>query len=78
MNAYPDPLFPEQNRPLLTPRMLDFLRAVAAGLTRTETARLLFVEEASVNQRLRMIRRRLGARNSAHLVAIAYEKGLLP
>ena len=62
----------------LTPRMLDYVRAAAAGLTRAETAARLWVTHEGVKSMHRVILPRLGARNMTHAVAIAYEKGLLP
>jgi DNA-binding CsgD family transcriptional regulator len=62
----------------VTPRMLDYLRAAAAGLTREETATHLWVTVETAKNMRKTVIRRLGARNTTHAVAIAYEKGLLP
>ncbi|MEV6314680.1 PAS domain-containing protein [Streptomyces sp. NPDC051776] len=53
------------------------LCAVAAGSSDSQAARLLGIGESTVRLRLASMRRRLGARNRAHLVARAYEQGIL-
>jgi len=60
------------------PRTLEYLRGAAAGETQAETAARLVVTEEAVKDARRRIIARLGARNMAHAVAIAYRRGLLP
>ncbi|UNM12277.1 PAS domain-containing protein [Streptomyces formicae] len=57
---------------------LRLLTAVAGGASDSQAARLLRMGESTVRLRLSRLKRRLGATNRAHLVARAYEKGLLP
>lgn len=63
---------------LLKPRELELLRLVADGATNREAARRLFVSEATVKAYLLRIYDRLGARDRASAVAVAYQRGLLP
>lgn len=62
----------------LTPRMLDYLRGAASGLTQDETAARLGVAVETVKGMRKLTIRRLASRNTTHAVAIAYERGLLP
>lgn len=61
----------------LPPRLLDMLRAMAAGETRGETAKRLYLSEDTVRSHRRRLFQRLGARTSAQAVAIAFHRGLL-
>jgi LuxR family transcriptional regulator len=61
----------------LTPRELDVLGLVARGLTAEEAARLLGVSPYTVRKHVKWIRLKLGARNSAHAVAIGLRLGLI-
>jgi DNA-binding NarL/FixJ family response regulator len=61
----------------LTPRELEVLRLVAAGLSDTEIAERLFVSQATVKTHANRAMAKLGARDRAQLVVIAYETGLV-
>ncbi|MEU9015733.1 PAS domain-containing protein [Streptomyces sp. NPDC048479] len=57
---------------------LRLLTVVAGGASDSQAARFLRMGESTVRLRLARLKRRLGATNRAHLVASAYERGLLP
>jgi DNA-binding NarL/FixJ family response regulator len=58
-------------------RELEVLRLVAAGHTNRGVAKALFISEATVKTHLLHLYDKLGARDRASAVAIAYERGLL-
>jgi DNA-binding NarL/FixJ family response regulator len=64
-------------REALTDRELEVLRLVAAGSTNRETARALFISEATVKTHLLHIYEKLDVRDRASAVAAAYQRGLL-
>lgn len=61
----------------LTPREMDVLRLIAAERTTAEIARELGITDNTVESHRRQLLQKLGARNSAGLVRLAMEKGLL-
>jgi DNA-binding NarL/FixJ family response regulator len=61
----------------LSPRELEVLRLVAGGATNRAVARQLFVSEATVKTHLLHLYDKLGVRDRAAAVAVAYERGLL-
>jgi DNA-binding NarL/FixJ family response regulator len=61
----------------LTEREIKVLRLVAAGTTNRESAKQLFISEATVKTHLLHIYAKLGARDRAAAVAEAYRRGLL-
>ena len=61
----------------LTPRELEVLRLVAAGLSNQEIAERLFVTQATAKTHANHAMAKLGARDRAQLVVIAYETGLV-
>jgi DNA-binding CsgD family transcriptional regulator len=63
--------------PELTPREVDTLRLVAAGLTKAAIARRHGVSEHTVKTHTTALFRKLGATSGAQAVAAAYERGLL-
>lgn len=67
----------EPAEPLLKPREVELLRLVAGGATNRAAAAELFVSEATVKAYLQQIYDRLGARDRASAVALAYQRGLL-
>jgi DNA-binding NarL/FixJ family response regulator len=71
-------IIPEQAR-LIGRRKLKILEMLSHGWTAKEMGVVLHVSETTVKRHLQQLRDddRFRARNSAHLVAIAYEKGIL-
>ncbi len=74
------PLTPPEVPPLerLTERELEILRWVANGYQDKEIARELNIAEGTVKKHLTDIFQKLGVRNRAQAIAVAYERGLLP
>jgi DNA-binding NarL/FixJ family response regulator len=77
--ARPEPGGPADPEALsaLTPRELEVLRLVAVGLTNQEIAERLFVTQATAKTHANRAMMKLGARDRAQLVVIAYETGLV-
>lgn len=67
------------NAPLdaLTDREREFAAAVVLGDTDSEIAQKLFVSETTVKSTLASVRAKIGAKNRAHLAAIAVRAGLI-
>ncbi len=65
-------------RDWLTERELEVLRLAAEGCMVTETAERMFLGHETVKTYRARIFLMLGARNLAHAVALAYERGILP
>ncbi len=61
----------------LTPRELEILRLVADGASNAQTARRLFISEATVKTHLLHTYEKLGVNDRAAAVAAAYDRGLL-
>jgi DNA-binding NarL/FixJ family response regulator len=68
---------PEKKADGLSPRELEVLRSVASGATNREIAKSLFISEATVKTHLLHLYDKLGARDRASAVAVAYQRGLL-
>jgi DNA-binding NarL/FixJ family response regulator len=77
--ARPEPGGPADPEALsaLTPRELEVLRLVAAGLSNQEIAERLFVTPATAKTHANRAMAKLNARDRAQLVVIAYETGLV-
>jgi DNA-binding CsgD family transcriptional regulator len=69
---------PDNATPDLADSELSVLRLAAEGHTTQETASRLGIGFETVKAELAKARRRLGARNTAHAVAIAARRGLIP
>jgi DNA-binding NarL/FixJ family response regulator len=65
------------DEPVLSPRELEVLRLVASGATNRSAARQLFISEATVKTHLLHLYEKLGVRDRAAAVAVAYERRLL-
>jgi len=68
---------PAADEPTLSPRELEVLRLVASGATNRSAARQLFISEATVKTHLLHLYEKLGVRDRAAAVAVAYERRLL-
>lgn len=66
-----------QRLQLLTPRELEVLSLVAMGLTNDELAQHLVVSPLTAKTHVNRAMTKLGARDRAQLVVIAYESGLM-
>jgi NarL family two-component system response regulator LiaR len=62
----------------LTPRELDILEAMAAGLSNKEIAERLFVSENTVKTHAARVFSKLSARRRTQAVQLAKEAGLIP
>ena len=62
-------LLREEPNVALTRRQRDVLRCIAAGKTTVETARLLWVTEATVSKHLEHVYRKLGVTNRTAALA---------
>ena len=62
----------------LTPRELEILEALAAGLSNKEIADQLFVSENTVKTHAARVFAKLGAKRRTHAVQLAKEAGIIP
>ncbi len=62
---------------LLTDREREVLEAVAHGLSNSEVAEQLFMSHATAKTHVSRLLTKLGARDRAQLVMIAYESGMI-
>ncbi|HLH57699.1 MAG TPA: response regulator transcription factor, partial [Streptosporangiaceae bacterium] len=62
----------------LSQRELDVLGLIARGSSNRETARRLFISEATVKTHVLHIFAKLGVNDRAAAVAVGFERGLLP
>jgi DNA-binding NarL/FixJ family response regulator len=68
---------PERRGDELSPRELEVLQAIAGGATNREIAAAMFISEATVKTHLVHLYEKLGARDRASAVSVAYQRGLL-
>jgi DNA-binding NarL/FixJ family response regulator len=73
----PDPRQPPNELGELTEREHEILRLVAAGLSTTEIARRLVISPLTAKTHVSRVLRKLGCRDRAQLVSLAYESGLV-
>lgn len=64
-------------QPELTPRQLDTLRLVVAGLSNQEIAGRLFITEGTVKAHVKAILAKFGARDRAQAAAIGLKRGIV-
>lgn len=76
--TYISPTLPAaaEERPELSPKQIEVLRLVALGLERRQIAEDLGIGDETVKSHLAELRRRLGARTSAHAVALGLVNSL--
>jgi DNA-binding NarL/FixJ family response regulator len=67
----------EPAREPLSQRELEVLALVASGSSNKETAKRLFISEATVKTHLIHVYAKLGVKDRAAAVAVAFERGLL-
>lgn len=60
----------------LTARQIETLQYVRQGMIDREIGAAMFIHEQTAKRHVRDILARLGARNRAHAVDIAYRKGI--
>jgi len=73
----PDPQHPPRELADLTPRELDILRLVASGRSNAEIAGALVISPLTAKTHVSHILTKLGCRDRAQLVSLAYETGLV-
>jgi DNA-binding NarL/FixJ family response regulator len=76
-SAVPAPRQPER-LDLLTDRERDVLALIAEGMSNEELARTLVMSPLTAKTHVSRILTKLGARDRAQLVVVAYETGLVP
>lgn len=65
-----------QGKKELTARQVEVLQCVRQGMIDREIGAALFIRRESAKRHMRDILAKLGARNRAHAIDIAYRKGI--
>lgn len=78
----PDPTFHQRRREVmkemdLTEREVQCVIGASKGMTNSEIGQQLFVGEQTVKTHMRSLFKKLGARDRAHAVALAFQVGVL-
>ena len=66
-----------RNESALTPRELEILRLLAAGLAQGEVAERLFITQKTVGKHIERLLKKLGVHSRAEAVAHAYREGMI-
>ena len=61
----------------LTTQEKIIVRLISLGLTNRDIGNRIYISDLTVKTHRRNIQRKLNARNSCHMIKIAYESGLL-
>ena len=61
----------------MNPNLVRILDLVSQGRSNAEIGALLFLSEETIKTYVKRILREMGARNRAHAVAIAFQRGIL-
>lgn len=61
----------------LSERELNILRQISFGHSRKEIAEMLFLSNHTIDDYMKRLLKKLGARNSADLIRIGFEEGYL-
>jgi DNA-binding NarL/FixJ family response regulator len=75
-NSPAEPAAPGEDASGLTDRERDVLHLIAQGRTNAEIAETLFVSEATVKTHVHHLLTKLGARDRAHAIVLARQRGL--
>lgn len=68
---------PRGPRPELTERQVEVLELMVEGLSNPEIGRRLRLTESTVKVHVKGVMRKLGTRDRAHTVAVAFQHGLV-
>jgi len=66
-----------ENLPILSPSNYKNLQLVAQGYKYNEIADIRFVSHQTVKNQIYLLKQTIGAKNTHHLLALAYQVGIL-